>query len=594
MLPRIRSHPWDRRGPNLRNLRTFTGRSQVPGAARLLLHGLRMHVRKLPQLAIAVSALAVATAPAAAYACGCFAPPNPSVPVVQAGERILFAYEDGKVIAHIQIQYAGGEGEFGWLVPVPSVPEFDVSTDELFTQLIAQTQPRYTLNTVFPDACGTLNGGFGRGGVAFESDSGAPGADEDSPLVVEGSVGPFDYAVLKADDEQEMLEWLDESGYIVPAGLDDPRILGPYIYEGGYFLALKLRAGESTGNIQPVKLVYESDYPMIPIILTSVAADPNMGVQVWVVGEHRAIPRNYRHTILNDEKIDWFNFGQNYNDVIIEATNEAPGGQSFVTEYAGPSDVMEGQLNWDGRFGTRSLFQNIEDPVQYVATMNFTGFPLTSAVQAIMEQTVPFPAGLTDQVSPEGFYTNVEWYMGSFREQRPELFQGYELPEFDPIQTTRTLWERVVEPTRDVANLIANHPKMTRMYTTLSPHEMTKDPVFAFSSQLPDVSNQHDATFYAECEGSAGVLELPDGRRFEVDRPGDWQRQLEASAPFSLRIEELREDSPTNVLVDNAARISAGVGSGGCTCAQPRGSWGALAVLPLLAVGLLLRRRRGV
>jgi hypothetical protein len=27
--------------------------------------------------------------------------------------------------------------------------------------------------------------------------------------------------------------------------------------------------------------------------------------------------------VLNDEKIDWFNAGANYNDVIVAATNEA-------------------------------------------------------------------------------------------------------------------------------------------------------------------------------------------------------------------------------------------------------------------------------
>ncbi len=55
-----------------------------------------------------------------ADACGCFTPPDPSVPVVQAGERILFAQDSGKVIAHIHIQYAGEAAEFGWILPLPS------------------------------------------------------------------------------------------------------------------------------------------------------------------------------------------------------------------------------------------------------------------------------------------------------------------------------------------------------------------------------------------------------------------------------------------------------------------------------------------
>ena len=42
-----------------------------------------------------------------AEACGCFAQPSPTTPVVQAGERILFAHDGNQVVAYIQIQYQG-------------------------------------------------------------------------------------------------------------------------------------------------------------------------------------------------------------------------------------------------------------------------------------------------------------------------------------------------------------------------------------------------------------------------------------------------------------------------------------------------------
>src|SRR5688572_27963413 len=59
-----------------------------------------------------VAVLAVALWSERADACGCFAPSNTTVsPVVQAGERILFAVRDGKVIAHIHIQYSGDAQE---------------------------------------------------------------------------------------------------------------------------------------------------------------------------------------------------------------------------------------------------------------------------------------------------------------------------------------------------------------------------------------------------------------------------------------------------------------------------------------------------
>ena len=76
-----------------------------------------------------------------ANACGCFAPPSAAEPIVQAGERILFSMKDGKVTAHIQIQYAGDARDFGWLLPLPSIPTLKLGSDELFTRLSATTQP---------------------------------------------------------------------------------------------------------------------------------------------------------------------------------------------------------------------------------------------------------------------------------------------------------------------------------------------------------------------------------------------------------------------------------------------------------------------
>ena len=104
-----------------------------------------------------------------------------------------------------------------------------------------------------------------------------------------------------------MLDWLDDNGFFVPGGTED--VVDAYIQPNGYFLALKLLKGNDVGDLQPVVLSYESDLPMIPIILTSVAADPNMGVQVWLLGEDRAIPRNYHHTKINDAALDWIGAG---------------------------------------------------------------------------------------------------------------------------------------------------------------------------------------------------------------------------------------------------------------------------------------------
>ena len=51
---------------------------------------------------------------------------------------------------------------------------------------------------------------------------------------------------------------------------------------------------------------------------TDVRAVRNMGIQVWMLGKGRAIPRNYRHLLINEAQVDWFT-GQNYNEAAAVA-----------------------------------------------------------------------------------------------------------------------------------------------------------------------------------------------------------------------------------------------------------------------------------
>ncbi len=536
-----------------------------------------------------------------AEACGCFAPPDPTVPIVQAGERILFAVENGVVTAHIQIQYAGDAKDFGWLLPLPSVPTLKLGTEELFTQLIATTQPRYFVTTTTTGSCG----GFGLGRFASAAPSaafdGAESGGGGSPLVTQASIGPYDYAVLRADSKDAMFNWLTSNHYFIPTGTD--ATVGPYIRPGGYFLALKLKSGKSAGDIQPVVLNYPSDLPMIPIILTSVAAQPNMGIQVWMLGAGRAIPRNYNHVVINDAQLDWLNQAKNYNDVIIRAVSEAPEKHAFVTEYAGTSNVMLNVLDAADRFGSVATLSAITDPgtfVQYLydhgyapnasSSMGFS-FPsqaLLPQVKNLVLTAIPFPPGLTGVVTEDGFLQQLSFYLGDYRQMNPARFEGYTFT-FDAPALAAQLDEKVVRPTREAGQLFRNFPKLTRLYTTLSPEDMTRDPVFSFNATLPDVSRDHTAKLNIVCglisgdsSSAAATLTTEQGWSFHLDNQGT-PRDL-TIGPSALRIETLADEGAPKVLTDNAALVGEKIGCG-CTAVDPLG-------LGLVALVAALRRRR--
>jgi hypothetical protein len=538
-----------------------------------------------------------------ARACGCFAPPDPSVPVVQAGERILFSVDAGVITAHIQIQYAGNAAEFGWILPLPSIPTLELGTDELFTQLIATTQPKYRLNRVYEGECSFDPNRFSNalgGGDASAAPAASEGADN-GPLVFKSSIGPYDYAVLKADDKNEMLGWLASNRYFVPVGTED--VVGPYIRPGAYFLALKLQSGQSAGDLQPVVVRYPSDLPMIPIVLTSVAAQPDMGIQVWMLGAARAIPRNYYHTVLNDTKIDWFSGGQNYNDLVIAATREAPDRHSFVTEYAGPSAIMRNVLNAPRRFGSIAELAMRSTAHEFLQYLFDRQYPFTSQLITILSRYIPIPAEATSAgLQPADYY---QTYASCGRNAQ---CWGFPLPEVTedhrPAEMAKEIEERIVKPTLAAGQLFDKHPKLTRLYTTLSPEDMDRDPVFSFNPALPDLSNVHEATLTYHCglwgwrDQGATPATLKTAAGWSIDYPDGTGEGGEAGpivvndGPGTERLEVLSEEGAPLIQFDNGARIKSLVGSSGCSFA-PGGRRGSLATtLFALMVLIALRARR--
>ncbi len=583
-----------------------------------------MLVRRLvAAAAIAAGAFAAhfALVPSQAQACGCFTPPDPSVPVVQAGENIVFHQKDGKVTAHIQIQYSGPAEEFGWLLPMPSIPDMTLGTDELFAQVLQSTQPRYRLDAEYNGNCwfdpGRNGGGFpgAPAGDSSNEDAGGGGGDPDSPLVLRDSVGPFDFAVLRADSKQPMFDWLAENNFFVPAGTDE--VSDPYIREGAYFLALKLRKGNDVGDIQPVVVTYESDLPMIPIILTSVAADPDMGVQVWVLGEDRAIPRNYFHTSINDVKLDWLNAAQNYVDVVTEAVDEADGHNSFVTEYAGTTAPMIDRLDPEWRFGELQVLRSITDAVSYVDFLNQNNYPVfvtdnqgfgsfqyNSIMLQILRRHLPMPEAVAEfGIEENDYYINFNYYLTDFRFQFPELFVDVDL-EFDPDEMTNEIDERFVTPTKEAGQMFRDYPMMTRLFTTMSPEEMVKDPVFSFNPDLPEVRNEHVGTLTYFCDGSdtpqgetQARITTEAGFELWLDDGTDNNPWSSVEMPWSLYTDILPEEGSPDRVKNHQALIQAAVdeqnGRGGCSVAGSRAGAGWLLLVGLgLAVSRRRRRRR--
>ncbi len=543
--------------------------------------------------------------PATADACGGFFC-NSAQPVNQAAERIIFAHQpNGHVAAVIQIQYTGPSERFSWLLPVQGTPEVAVSSNSVFTALQGATNPQYTLTTRVEGAC--RNDGFpnaSRAGFADASaarDS-APGPGGGVTVVDAGSVGPYDYVTLEFDgameDEQFTVarEWLTMNGFDAPEMSRDT--IEPYLDMGMNLIAFRLTKESDTGSIRPIILDFGVGDASIPIRPTALAATPDMGVMVWIAGEHRAIPANYNHLELNEALINWLSPNSNYNAVVTLAANES-GGQGFVTEMAGevdlPSLVGIDGVSEDFEATFAGDWEGREDEL---LSATLARYGAMDGMRDVITMHVAPPEGVTQ----EQFVGCPQCYI------RDGRISSSAAMYIDAIR------ELVIKPLADTAALFEGTPYLTRLYSTMSADEMTVDPIFQFNPDLPDYSNMHTATRVIECSPSVYQFEapwrvtLPNGDVVR-GRSSNWPFTVQPDGPMPANSRILRVgtsgegrvvtdnvDRITSALTDNNASVGGPSGSsdgGGCSIA-PRSSGVALLALGLGALAAAALRRRRV
>jgi hypothetical protein len=369
------------------------------------------------------------------------------------------------------------------------------------------------------------------------------------------------------------VDWLTTNGY--DATDIGPDVLRPYFDEGMMLVAFRLTKQASTGDIRPVVLTFEDASPMIPIRPTAVAANDDMGVMTWVLGESRAVPTNYRTLVLNDAVIDWFTGGSNYNQVVNLAADEA-GGQGFVTEMANPTDVLSNVVfadfedaAWqeiraaDWSAARASLLQTMANQFSTRSQTTFANVPW-DGLSDVFRAHLTLPEGVT----AEEVMSCVSCYFVD-----EESLAALNIPAF-----LAAIEEQVVKPMRDTQALLDSRPYFTRLYTTLSAREMTIDPVFDFNPDLPSLSNQHTAERVVECSPDYFVSEapwratLPSGQVVRGQGFG-WPVTGGTDMPFNARVLRMGLSGEGEIVTDNETSIQSELNKRNATV--PRGAGGA-------------------
>jgi len=543
--------------------------------------------------------------------------PGP-MPVNQDGENVLFVLNPGEVEVHIQISIDPNTNaqKFAWLIPIAEIPEFEVGSQPLFDALLQASVPQYGLTQSF-ESCGDngisssitaasgggTDGGFDSGTGGEATTSGAP-----DPVVFKTTAGAFEIVVLQDTTVPPIKQWLIDNDYLWIEGADDT--FQEYLDEGNKIVALKLAGGADEGDVHPIVLRYPSDENCFPLRLTRFSSVQNMDIRVFLLGNGRAAPTNYRHVLVNPLKIDWLQFAANYKDVITKAVDELEAdGLAFVTEYAGATSVTDPfAFNIYNPSWNESAFMGLA-PEQVVNELNNQG--LTSCydsfscfynhplVEGLLAEYLPPPDGL----AAEEFYGSLATYVDQIDVMKWGDGSGF----------AAALAERIITPGLHAQDLLATWPYLTRMYTVISPNEMIADPTFHINPDLEDVANVRIADNYNLCDGNS-VVTLPDEREIFVPDGGPWpdfigemfwaeeisqvalkgkpMHLVNNTAVINTKIEEWNRSHGWPRSGDSATGTAGGDDSGaGCGCSSDPSQGGA-ALLGLAGLGLLARRRR--
>jgi HEAT repeat protein len=169
--------------------------------------------------------------PHSARADGCFVFRwNKAIDINEPTQKAIIVHDAGRQDLLLQVGYEGPLEEFGWLIPVPSLPKVEKGSMEPFYELSALTQRQFGPHK----------------GIATAGLMSSRGVREEAVKVIEiKTVGAYEVAVLSATDSGSLARWLRTHDYSLPEGKSE--IVDDYIRRGWYFVAAKIQLNKANG-----------------------------------------------------------------------------------------------------------------------------------------------------------------------------------------------------------------------------------------------------------------------------------------------------------------------------------------------------------
>lgn len=262
----------------------------------------RWFARCRASLPVVLLAAAARLSIAPALADGCFVFKwDKRIDINEPTQKAVILHDAGREDMLLQVKYEGPLQEFGWLVPVPSVPKVERASMDAFYELSELTQRRF---------------GSGSRGVVTMGLADAEGGEQPVKVIETKTVGAYEIAVLSARDADSLERWLKTNGFSIPDGKAE--IVNDYIRRGWYFVAAKIqlnaRAGFklvssnpkdppaatraqtsiqkklASGELHPLLISFDTPQCVFPLKISAVAGKPSE-VSLYVLSEQPLLNR---------------------------------------------------------------------------------------------------------------------------------------------------------------------------------------------------------------------------------------------------------------------------------------------------------------
>jgi hypothetical protein len=135
-------------------------------------------------------------------------------------QKAIILHDKGREDMVLQVKYEGPAEDFGWLIPVPGLPEVGKGSMDCFYELSRLTQRRFN--------------------VARSMSAGSQHTSEDEGVNVIKikTVGAYEVAVLSATKAASLAEWLQAHHFAFPKEKQD--VLAAYVKKRWYFVAARI------------------------------------------------------------------------------------------------------------------------------------------------------------------------------------------------------------------------------------------------------------------------------------------------------------------------------------------------------------------